>query len=112
MVHTRLPPITPVPPTTELFSRHALVQRHPNLLTEPRVQWALRDRKRNGLAGAVYESRGGQLLVHEPAFLRWFLNLDGRAKPRASTRTIRRDGPHEAKPLVGVNHDSPSWRSS
>jgi hypothetical protein len=33
-----------VPPTSELFARHALVRRHPNLLNESRVQWALRNR--------------------------------------------------------------------
>jgi hypothetical protein len=78
-----------VPPTTELFTRHALVERHPNLLTEPRVQWALRNRKSNGLAGAVFESRAGELVVHEPAFLRWLLMLDGRAAPRAARRKRR-----------------------
>jgi hypothetical protein len=75
-----------VPPTSELFPRHALVQRHPNLLTEPRVMWALRNRSKNGLADAVYESKAGELLVHEPRFLQWFLGLDGRQKPRASRK--------------------------
>jgi hypothetical protein len=75
-----------LPPTSELFPRHALVERHPNLLTEPRVQWALRNRDRNGLSEAVYESRSGELLVHEPGFLRWYLGLSGRGKPRASRR--------------------------
>jgi hypothetical protein len=75
-----------IPPTCELFPRHALVERHPNLLTEPRVQWALRNRDKNGLSAAVYESRSGELLVHEPGFLRWFLNLEGRQRPRASRR--------------------------
>lgn len=50
--------------------RDALVERHPNLLTEARVQWALRNRAQNGLASAVYESRSGKLVVHEPTFLR------------------------------------------
>jgi hypothetical protein len=75
-----------LPPTSELFPRHALVERHPNLLTEPRVQWALRNREKNGLSDAVYESRSGALLINEPAFLRWYLQLSGRQKPRASRR--------------------------
>jgi hypothetical protein len=73
-----------IPPTSELFSKEALVERHPNLLTYPRVQWALRNRARNGLSSVVYESKSGQLLVHEPEFLRWYLGLTGRSKPRAS----------------------------
>lgn len=86
MMRALLPVTTPLPPVGELFPRHALVERHPNLLTDARVQWALRNRYRNGLGSAVYETRGGGLLIHEPTFLRWFLNLDGRAKPRASRR--------------------------
>ncbi len=71
-------------PTSELFCKAALVERHPNLLTHPRVQWALRNRARNGLSAFVYESKSGQLLIHEPEFLRWYLGLTGRSKPRAS----------------------------
>jgi hypothetical protein len=78
-----------VPPTSEIFSRHALVERHPTLLTEPRVQWALRHRAKNGLADSVFESRAGELVIHEPGFLRWYLGLEGRAKPRASRRKRR-----------------------
>ena len=78
-----------IPRTSELFSKEALVERHPNLLTQPRMQWALRNRATNGLSSVVYESKSGQLLVHEPAFLRWYLGLTGRSKPRAS-RTLRR----------------------
>ncbi len=78
-----------IPPTSELFPRQALVERHPNLLTESRVQWALRHRESNGLSPAVFESRSGELLVHEPGFLRWFLNLDPRHRPRAA-RSRRR----------------------
>lgn len=73
-----------IPPTSELFSKEAMVERHPNLLNSARIQWALRNRARNGLSGVVYESKSGQLLVHEPEFLRWYLGLTGRAKPRAS----------------------------
>lgn len=79
-----------LPPTSELFSKEALVERHPNLLTHPRVQWALRNRAKNGLSSVVYESKSGRLLVHEPEFLRWYLGLTGRSKPRASR--ILRDG--------------------
>jgi hypothetical protein len=78
-----------IPPTSELFSKEALAERHPNLLTHSRVQWALRNRARNGLSSVVYESKSGQLLVHEPEFLRWYLGLTHRSKPRAS-RTQRR----------------------
>jgi hypothetical protein len=78
--------VVEIPPTTELFTRRQLVARHPTLLTEPRVAWALRKRRENGLAAAVFESKGGDLFVHEPTFLRWFLQLDGLNKPRASRR--------------------------
>jgi hypothetical protein len=79
------------PPTTELFSKLQLAARHPHLLTETRIAWACRNRYRNGLAaaGAVFEARGSELLVHEPAFLRWFLGLTGRAKPRKLRRRER-----------------------
>ena len=76
-----------IPPTSEIFSKEAMVERHPNLLTLARVQWALRNRARNGLMAVVYASKSGQLLVHEPGFLRWYLGLSGRAKPRASRRS-------------------------
>jgi hypothetical protein len=93
MTHKTTQPNRPIPPTTELFSKPQLVQRHPHLLTPSRVDWALRNRDSNGLEGAVYESRGGELLVHEPGFLAWFLGLDGRAKPRASRSSSRRARP-------------------
>ena len=73
-----------IPHSSELFSKEAMVERHPNLLNSARMQWALRNRARNGLSGVVYESKSGRLLVHEPEFLRWYLGLTGRAKPRAS----------------------------
>ena len=82
-----------IPPTSELFSKEALVERHPNLLTYPRLQWALRNRARNGLSSVVYESKSGQLLVHEPEFLRWYLGLTGRSKPRASRILRSSTGP-------------------
>jgi hypothetical protein len=78
-----------VPATSELFNKAALVARHPNLLTEARVQWALRNRARNGLGPSVYESRSGQLLIHEGEFISWYLGLSGRAKPRASRAMLR-----------------------
>lgn len=75
---------TRIPPTSQLFDKHQLVARHPNLLTEARIQWAVRNRRSNGLCAvdAVYETRGGEIVIHEPAFLAWFLGLTGRAKPR------------------------------
>jgi hypothetical protein len=77
-----------LPPTNELFTRRPLVERHPTLLNDNRVAWALRHRHTNGLnaAGAVFDSPCGELLIHEPAFLRWFLGLAGRTKPRAARR--------------------------
>jgi hypothetical protein len=94
-MHSRVAPLRvtqqEIPPTSELFSKEALVERHPNLLTCPRIQWALRNRARNGLSSVVYESKSGRLLVHEPEFLRWYLGLQGRSKPRAS-QILRRGG--------------------
>ena len=79
-----------LPPTNELFPQGPFVQRHPTILNTSRVKWAVRNRHKNGLDGAVFESRGGELLIHEPAFLRWFLGLNGRAKPRAQRRKAKR----------------------
>jgi hypothetical protein len=78
-----------VPPTSELFNRPQLVERHPNLFTPARVEWALRRRETNGLKGIVFESRSGELVIHEPGFLAWYLGLTGRAKPRAARRKRR-----------------------
>jgi hypothetical protein len=71
------------PPTSEVFTRHQLAQRHPHLLSDSRIAWALRNRRTNGLGRHVFESRAGELLVHEPGFLTWYFNLEGRGKPRA-----------------------------
>jgi hypothetical protein len=78
----------PLPPASELFSAPQLAARHPHLLPPNRITWATRQRETNGLkaAGAVFESPCGRLLIHEPAFLRWFLGLAGRAKPRRQRR--------------------------
>ena len=78
--------IREIPPTSELFAQEPFVQRHPTLLNKSRVQWAVRNRHQNGLADAVFETKGGELFIHEPAFLRWFLGLEGRAKTRATRR--------------------------
>lgn len=77
-----------LPPTSELYSLRDMAARHPNLLTEARLKWALRNRKANGLdaIGAVFNSRGGELLVREPIFLAWWLGLSGRQSPRAPRR--------------------------
>jgi hypothetical protein len=74
----------PLPPTSELFTSRQLAQRHPHLLSGHRLAWATRHRQKNGLnaAAAIYESPCGELLIHEPAFLSWFLGLSSRAKPR------------------------------
>jgi hypothetical protein len=81
--------VSHTPPTSELFPARQLIARHAHLLNEHRVAWALRQRRRNGLAkaGAIYESPCGELLIHEPAFLEWFLGLNGRGKPRRLRRT-------------------------
>ena len=82
----------PLPPMTELVTKAQLVARHPHLLSVNRVIWALRRRATNGLSAAVFDSPCGELLVHEPSFLAWFLGLGGRAKPRAARRGGRRSG--------------------
>jgi hypothetical protein len=38
------------------------------------------------LKGVVFESCSGELVVHEPGFLAWYLGLEGRAKPRSTRR--------------------------
>jgi hypothetical protein len=78
------------PPTTELVTKAQLVARHPHLLSANRVIWALGCRAENGLADAIFDSPCGELLIHEPSFLAWFLGLSGRAKPRALRRAGRR----------------------
>ena len=81
-----------LPATTELVTKAQLVARHPHLLSVNRVTWALRCRAVNGLIAAVFDSPCGELLIHEPSFLAWFLGLSGRAKPRARRR-VGRAGP-------------------
>jgi hypothetical protein len=70
--------------TSKLFTSRQLAVRHPHLLSEHRLAWATRHRRVNGLsaAGAIFESPCGGLLIHEPAFLAWFLGLSRSAKPR------------------------------
>ena len=77
-----------LPPPAELFTLKQLSERHPNLLPPTRLRWAARNRHHNGLtcAGALFDSPCGELVAHEPTFLRWFLGLTGRHKPRASNR--------------------------
>jgi hypothetical protein len=43
-------------------SKEAFAERHPNLLTHSRVQWALRNRARNGLSSVVYRRRENGVL--------------------------------------------------
>jgi hypothetical protein len=78
-----------MPPTAELFTKAQLAARHPHLLSANRLVWALRRRTLNGLSAAVFDSPCGELLIHEPAFLAWFLGLRGRAKPRSARREAR-----------------------
>lgn len=77
-----------LPQTSEIFPRREFAARHPTILNLSRLEWALRNRRHNGLtdAGGVFESRGGELLIREPAFLAWFLGLSGRSKPRRLRR--------------------------
>ncbi len=89
-----------VPPTTELVTKAQLVAKHPHLLSVNRVTWALRCRAVNGLSAAVFDSPCGELLIHEPAFIAWFLGLSGRAKPRVARRAGRR-----LRGLIGVDDD-------
>ena len=83
-----------IPPTSELFTKHQIIERHSHLLNGSRVTWALRNRESNGLAPYVYEARSGELLINEPGFLRWFLGLGGRSKPR----TLRGRGERASAP--------------
>jgi hypothetical protein len=78
-----------IPPTTELFSLRQIVERHPHLFTHWRVEHALRKRNSNGLKPSVFETRSGELLLHEPGFLSWYLGLSGHAKPHAARRKKR-----------------------
>jgi len=93
-LQTELPMTAPrsVPPTTELVTKAQLIARHSHLLSANRVAWALRRRTVNGLSDAVFESPCGELLIHEPSFLAWFLGLSGRGKPRAGRKGGRRRG--------------------
>ena len=67
-----------------------------------RVTWALRRRAVNGLTAAVFDSPRGELLIHKPSFLPWFLALSGRATRRAQ------DG---APPAGTDGHREQSWRA-
>lgn len=80
---------TALPPTSELYTRRQLSERHPHLLPESRIIWALRHRHINGLAkaAAVFDTPAG-LVVHEPRFLAWFLSRGGRGKPRRLRRAV------------------------
>jgi hypothetical protein len=95
-----------VPPTTELVTKAQLVARHPHLLSFNRVAWALRCRGMNGLSDAIFDSPCGELLIHEPSFLAWFLGLRGRAKPRAG----RRGGRLSALTSIEKDHVRPGTR--
>jgi hypothetical protein len=83
------PTNAPTPPTSELFTQRQLAERHAHLLNLNRIVWAVRKRAENGLetAGAVFASPCGEWLIHEPTFLRWFLGLTSRNKPRATRRS-------------------------
>ena len=76
------------PPVDELFSIKRLAERHPNLLPESRIRWAVRNRASNGLAevGAVFLSPVHEFFLHEPAMIRWVLGLAGRNKPRLTRK--------------------------
>jgi len=75
-----------MPPSTELYALRELAARHPNILTLNRVTWAVRQRHTNGLSRIVFKTRSGEVVIHEPGFIAWYLGLAGRAKPRASSR--------------------------
>jgi hypothetical protein len=81
------------PPVEELFPVRVFAARHPHFLNESKVRWAIRNRSTNGLqqVGAIFETRAGAFLVHEPTFIRWFLGLEGRSRPRCSPRREKID---------------------
>src|ERR1700730_2792370 len=74
-----------LPPASEICTRRELVKRHPHLLSEHRVTWALRNRSKNSLSacGAVFKSPCGELLIREPVFLAWL-----RSPSRAYSATV------------------------
>jgi hypothetical protein len=79
-------PTTPrTPPLSEIFSQRQFAARHPHLLNKSRIDWAVRNRETNGLeaCGGTIKSPCGEVLIHEPSFIEWFL---GRAKPRRLRR--------------------------
>lgn len=84
MLAAATPSVPSLPSMDQLYTSRQLSARHKHLLNEHRLAWALRHRQKNGLsaAGAVFDSPCGELLIHEPAFLAWFLGLSNRAKPR------------------------------
>jgi hypothetical protein len=55
MTHKSTPHDRPVPPTSELFNKPQLIQRHPHILNQARVEWALRHRDTNGLGQSVFD---------------------------------------------------------
>ena len=77
-------PIDCVAQAGELFNIRDFAKRHEKLMPVNRVLHAARNRETNGLieAGAIYKSAVGELIIHEPSMLQWFLGLRGRAKPR------------------------------
>ena len=78
-----------VPPLDHLFSIEELVARNPHILKESSIRWAARNRFENGAEEAFYKTQSGQLLVNEPVFMAWYLNLESRNRPRAPRRRSR-----------------------
>jgi hypothetical protein len=81
--------IASAPLTDQLFSIEELVSRNHHVLKATSVRWAARNRFENGAEEAFYKTRSGQLLVDERAFVHWYLNLESRNRPRASSRRRR-----------------------
>lgn len=60
----------------EFSTIEQLAADNPNLITENRLRWILRERHNNGLAPAV-KKLGKNLLVHVPTFVTWLMHQKG-----------------------------------
>lgn len=68
---------TPTAKSLDEFSTiEQLAANNPNLITENRLRWILRERHNNGLAPAV-KKLGKNLLVHVPTFVTWLMQQEG-----------------------------------
>jgi len=58
----------------DIYTQEKFVEDNPDLLTESRLRWMVKIRRKNGLSetGAILKiSR--KIYIHKPKFLKWFL---------------------------------------